>query len=85
VAATPYPAGTQPAPAVIRSGGMIQSNQLLQKELPMSTYSLEELLNKWERSELSIMQAIGHILQHLLRMQRQIDALKKRPAKSETD
>jgi hypothetical protein len=46
----------------------------------MSTYSLEELLNRWARNELSILQAIGHILQHLLRLQKEVDDLKRRRA-----
>jgi hypothetical protein len=51
----------------------------------MSTYTLEDLLNMWVRQELLLLQAVGHILQNLVRMQREIDALKKRPAKSEAD
>jgi hypothetical protein len=33
------------------------------------------------QQELSILQAIGHLLQHLVRQQREIDALKRRPTK----
>jgi hypothetical protein len=31
----------------------------------MSTYTLPELLQKWARSELSLEQAIGYLLQHV--------------------
>lgn len=31
----------------------------------MSTYSLEKLLQLWRREELTVEQAIGHLLQHL--------------------
>ena len=47
----------------------------------MSTYTPDELLGLWTRQELSIMQAIGHLLQHLVRQQREIEALKRRPTK----
>ena len=31
----------------------------------MSTYTLPDLLNQWQRDELTAEQAIGHLLQHL--------------------
>jgi hypothetical protein len=49
----------------------------------MSTYTPDELLGLWTRQELSILQAIGHLLQHLVRQQREIEALKRRPTKSD--
>ena len=42
----------------------------------MSTYSLEDLLNRWEREDLDPVQTIGHILQHLLRIEREMRSLK---------
>jgi hypothetical protein len=50
----------------------------------MSNLHPEELLNMWARQELSIWQAIGHLLQHLVRQQREIDALKRRPTKPDS-
>ena len=44
----------------------------------MSTYTLPELLQKWARSELSLEQAIGHLLQHLLGMGKQVSEIDKR-------
>lgn len=44
----------------------------------MSTYSLPELLKKWDRGELSLEQAIGHVLQHLLGVSKQLSELDKR-------
>lgn len=35
----------------------------------MSTYTLEELLKQWINEELTVDQAIGHILQHLITIQ----------------
>jgi hypothetical protein len=42
----------------------------------MATYSLDELHNRWERDEMSVEQMLGHILQHLLRIEREIRTLK---------
>jgi hypothetical protein len=50
----------------------------------MSMYPVEELLNRWARQELSILQAIGQILQHLLRQEKEIQALKRRSSGSAT-
>lgn len=36
-----------------------------------STYSLPDLLRKWAKSELTVEQAIGHILQHLVALSSQ--------------
>jgi putative ABC transport system ATP-binding protein len=38
----------------------------------MKMYSTEDLLNRWARDELSILQAIGQILQHLVRLDQEI-------------
>lgn len=37
----------------------------------MSMYTLDELLKRWQQGTLTIEQAIGQILQHLLAMQKQ--------------
>jgi hypothetical protein len=42
----------------------------------MATYSLEELVSRWARSELDPEQMLGHILQHLLRLEREQRILK---------
>jgi hypothetical protein len=39
-------------------------------------YTLEELLKRWQLGTLSVEQAIGQLLQHLLVMQKQIKQLK---------
>ena len=43
----------------------------------MATYSLTDLLGMWARQELSILQAIGHMLQHLARQEKEIEDLKR--------
>jgi hypothetical protein len=44
--------------------------------LTMATYSLDELHNRWERDEMSVEQMLGHILQHFLRIEREMQTLK---------
>jgi hypothetical protein len=41
----------------------------------MKMYPLEELLNRWAREELTIEQALGQILQHLLRLKNELDTV----------
>jgi hypothetical protein len=43
----------------------------------MSTYSVEELLNRWEREDPDPEQTIGHILQNLFRIEREVRQLKE--------
>jgi hypothetical protein len=47
----------------------------------MATYSITDLLNMWARGELSILQAIGHILQHLVRQEKEIEDLRQQVAR----
>ena len=42
----------------------------------MASYSLEELRNRWSRGEMDVEQMLGHILQHLLRLEREYRILK---------
>jgi hypothetical protein len=46
-------------------------------ELAMATYALDELENRWARDELTAEQLLGHILQHLLRLEREQRQLKE--------
>ncbi|MCP4367427.1 MAG: hypothetical protein GY797_04825 [Deltaproteobacteria bacterium] len=41
----------------------------------MGTMPPQELLNKWKREEITTEMAIGHILQHLAKIQTAIDAI----------
>jgi len=41
----------------------------------MGTISSQELIKKWEREEMTVEMAIGHILQHLAKIQTAIDAI----------
>ena len=41
----------------------------------MKMYPLEDLLNRWAREELTVEQAIGQILQHLVRLRKEIKTL----------
>jgi hypothetical protein len=43
----------------------------------MATYSLDELRNRWARGEMDVEQMLGHILQHLLRLEREYRILKE--------
>jgi hypothetical protein len=47
----------------------------------MSIYPLQEVLNRWARDELSILQAIGQILQHLVRQEKEIEDLRQQVAR----
>jgi hypothetical protein len=54
----------------------------------MSTYSPSELLSKWSKGELSLEQAIGHLLQHvfafaqrLVEIEKRLRQLEERPVK----
>jgi hypothetical protein len=47
----------------------------------MKMYPVEELLNRWAREELTVEQAIGQILQHLVRLRQEIEALATLAAK----
>jgi hypothetical protein len=42
----------------------------------MATYSLEELQSRWAKGEVDAEQMLGHILQHLLRLEREYRILK---------
>jgi hypothetical protein len=42
----------------------------------MATYSLEELMARWAKGEVDPEQLLGHILQHLLRLERELRILK---------
>jgi hypothetical protein len=44
----------------------------------MSTYNPSELLSKWSRGELTLEQAIGHLLQHLLAFAQRLLEIEKR-------
>ena len=44
----------------------------------MSTYPIQELLVMWERSRLSVVQAVGHAFQHLNDHVQRIRALEQR-------
>jgi hypothetical protein len=44
----------------------------------MSTYSPSELLSKWTKRELSLEQAIGHLLQHLFAFGQRFIEIEKR-------
>ena len=41
----------------------------------MGTMPPQELIKKWEREEMTVEMAIGHILQHLAKIQTVIDAI----------
>jgi hypothetical protein len=43
-----------------------------------STYSLSELLRKWRKNELTLEQAIGHLLQHLIAFDTRLTEIEKR-------
>ena len=48
----------------------------------MPRYPLDELLSRWQRERLTVEQAIGQILQHLLALEKQLGDLKRRLPKS---
>ena len=43
----------------------------------MSTYSLTDLLSRWAKGQLTLDQVIGHILQHLIALEKRLIALEK--------
>lgn len=43
----------------------------------MSMYTLEELLKRWKQETLTVEQAIGQILQHLIALQKQMKELQQ--------
>ena len=45
--------------------------------LPFSTYPSEKLLHLWRNEEITVEQAIGHLLQHLAALEAQNGALQK--------
>jgi len=47
-----------------------------------SMYTLEELLKRWKLETLTVEQAIGQILQHLVVMQKQIKDLQQASSQS---
>ena len=47
----------------------------------MKMYPVDELLNRWAREELTVEQAVGQILQHLVRLKHELDALATLAAK----
>jgi hypothetical protein len=42
----------------------------------MNTYTLQDLLNRWARGELTVEQLTGHILQHMVRLEAELVLLK---------
>lgn len=55
----------------------MSSSSTSSSSLPLSTYSLEKLLQLWRREELTVEQAVGHLLQHLAVLETQSHALQK--------
>lgn len=53
------------------------SSSSVSSSLPMSTYSPEKLLHLWRREELTVEQAMGHLLQHLATLETQSHTLQK--------
>ncbi len=45
----------------------------------MSKYPLQKVLNLWEQGTLTVQQAIGHMMQHLLALEKRVKALEQRP------
>lgn len=43
----------------------------------MGMYSLKELLSRWQKEQLSIEQAIGQMLQHLLILEKELKRLRR--------
>jgi hypothetical protein len=50
--------------------------------MSLSTYTLAELLRKWQREELTVEQMLGHLLQHLHDIEQRLRQLEK-PVSSE--
>jgi hypothetical protein len=51
--------------------------------LKMATYTLQDLLNRWARGEMDIEQMTGHILQHMIRLEVELEIVKQLLAKIE--
>jgi hypothetical protein len=43
----------------------------------MTTYTLQDLLNRWARGELDVEQMTGHILQHMIRLEVELEIVKQ--------
>jgi hypothetical protein len=43
----------------------------------MTTYTLQDLLNRWARGEMDVEQMTGHILQHMIRLEVEFAILKQ--------
>ena len=56
---------------------MMSTSSASSSSLPLSTYSLEKLLQLWRREELTVEQAVGHLLQHLATLETQSHSLQK--------
>lgn len=50
----------------------------------MGTEALDDLLKQWKQAELPVERSTGQILQHLIRMQAEIDEGKRRRVELET-
>jgi len=48
----------------------------------MAMYPIRELWGRWQREHLTVEQAIGQILQHLLALEKQLAELKRQRPKS---
>jgi len=44
----------------------------------MSTYSLPDLLNRWQRDEMTAEQVVGHLLQHFVALVQRQEQTEKR-------
>jgi hypothetical protein len=43
----------------------------------MAMYSIQDLLNRWARGELTVEQATGQIIQHLFRLEQELKLLQQ--------
>jgi hypothetical protein len=50
----------------------------------MTTYTLQDLLHRWARSELDAEQMTDHILQHLIRLEVEFEIVKQFVARVQT-
>jgi len=55
----------------------MSQSAISQSTLPLSTYPLEKLLHLWRNEEITVEQAIGHLLQHQAALEAQNQALQK--------
>ena len=44
----------------------------------MSTYPIPDLLQRWAKGELTVEQAVGHVLQHLLTLAQRLAEMERR-------